>query len=136
MTIQTIYFEFETREETPRISAPEEFSELLGAATTMDERDEITVMIDYPLDKPYKMTIRRKPITVESFARAVADAYKAIYCEEARTSQIPEDRLSAMSLNRNKTNGKYGIWGHGMGDLYLEGAVRQDDGTWRLLIGS
>jgi hypothetical protein len=35
-----------------------------------------------------------------------------------------------------KSDGPYGIWGHGFGDLWLERATRKDDGTWDLFIGS
>ena len=123
MKATTIYFEFETRDETPRIAAPEEFGELLGASTIMDDRDTIDVVIDYPLTRPTTLHMT-KPITVERFARGVAAAYKVIYQEEERT------------LTQGESGGTYGISGHGIEELFLEGASRRSDGKWYLTIGS
>ena len=134
MKATTIYFEFETRDETPRIAAPEEYGELLGASTIMDDRDAIDVVIDYPLTNPTTLHMT-KPITVERFARGVAAAYKVIYQEEERTSS-KEAGLMPGTLNRGETDGTYGIVMHGIEDLYLEGASRRSDGKWYLTIGS
>jgi hypothetical protein len=136
MKATTIYFEFQTRDETPRIAAPEEYSngELLGAHTLMDDRDAIEVVIDYPLAHPTTLHMT-KPLTVERFARGVAAAYKIIYQEEERTS-TKEAGLVPGTLNRGDTDGTYGIVMHGIEDLYLEGASRRSDGKWYLMIGS
>ena len=116
MKATTIYFEFESRDETPRIAAPEEYGELLGAGTLMDDRDAVDVVIDYPLDIPTTLRIA-KPITVERFARGVADAYRVIYANDG-------------------PDGPYGIAGHGIDELYLESASRRSNGMWHLMIGS
>lgn len=134
MKATTIYFEFETRDETPRIAAPEEYGELLGASTLMDDRDTIDIVIDYPLARPATLHMT-KPLTVERFARGVAAAYKVIYQDEARTSSKEAD-LAPGTLNRGDTDGTYGISMHGIEDLYLEGASRRSDGKWYLMIGS
>jgi hypothetical protein len=134
MKATTIYFEFETRDETPRIAAPEEYGELLGASTIMDDRDAIDVVIDYPLTRPTTLHMT-KPITVERFARGVAAAYKVIYHEEERTSTRVVE-LAAGTLNRGESDGTYGIASHGIESLYLEGASRRSDGKWYLMIGS
>jgi hypothetical protein len=134
MKATTIYFQFETRDETPRIAAPEEFGELLGASTIMDDRDKIEIVIDYPLTRPTTLHME-KPITVERFARGLAAAYKVIYQEEERTSS-KEAGLMPGTLNRGETDGTYGIASHGIEDLYLEGASRRSDGKWYLTIGS
>lgn len=46
-----------------------------------------------------------------------------MYKEEKRTSNLPEetcaDRFGSSMINRAPTNGKYGIWGHSLGDLVL-----------------
>ena len=130
----TIYFEFETRDETPRISAPEEFGELLGASTIMDHRDRIDVVIDYPLTRPTTLHMD-KPITVERFSRGVSAAYRVIYQEEARTSSTNAGLVPG-TLNRGETDGTYGIVMHGIEGLYLEGATLKEDGKWYLMIGS
>lgn len=117
MKATTIYFEFATRDETPRIAAPEEFGELLGASTIMDDRDTIDVVIDYPLTNPTTLHMT-KPITVERFARGVAAAYKVIYATEDRDGII-------YGKETDTTEG-----------LYLEAASRRSDGKWYLTVGS
>lgn len=134
MKATTIYFEFETRDETPRIAAPEEFGELLGASTIMDDRDAIDVVIDYPLTNPTTLHMT-KPITVERFARGIAAAYRVIYQEEERTSTRVAE-LAEGTLNRGESDGTYGISSHGIEDLFLEGASRRSNGKWYLMIGS
>lgn len=115
MKATTIYFEFESRDETPRIAAPEEYGELLGANTLMDDRDAVDIVIDYPLDIPTTLHIT-KPITVERFARGVAAAYRVIYQSDG-------------------PDGPYGIAGD-IDELYLESASRRSNGKWHLMIGS
>ena len=117
MKATTIYFEFETRDDTPRIAAPEEFGELLGKGTLMDERDAVDVVIDYPLDKPTTLHMT-KPITVERFARGVAAAYGVIY-----TTNDPDGIMYGKQTDTTE-------------GLYLEAASRRSDGKWYLTIGS
>ena len=100
----------------------------------LDERNEITVVIDYPLTKPCKLYISGGPITAERFCKAVSDMYHVIYKEEDRTSPEPAGLVPGM-LNRSTTSGKYGVWGHGIGDLVLEAAERSN-GVWRIMVGS
>ena len=107
-----------------------------GADTVIDYRHEITVIIDYPLSKPCNLHISGGgPITAGRFCKAIADMYRMIYKEEARTSSLPERNIRGM-LNRASTDGKYGVWGHSIGDLYLEGAVLREDDAWELFMGS
>ncbi len=107
-----------------------------GADVVLDERGIIQVLITYPLSKPTTLTIHRdSAIDVKTFITAVASMYRAIYADEARSTRVMEGTVPGM-LNRNKTDGKYGIWGHGIDDLFLEGAERKADGVWHLHIVS
>jgi hypothetical protein len=73
--------------------------------------------------------------TREDFLAAVREGYEKIYEEERETSSIPEGQASPELLNRNRTNGKHGIWGHDLGDLSLD-SVYTKDGVWRLVVSS
>ena len=59
----------------------------------------------------------KDPICVKS--------YKKIYEEERKTSTLKEESISKRTkgksslINRAQTNGKYGIWGHELGDLTI-----------------
>lgn len=85
------------------------------------EPRDLVVVIDYPLDEPVKRLIPTEryvhPSGIASFGRfllAVAEEYMEIY-------RNPE---------------KYGVFGHGMGDLYFEKVTVRKDGTVELSIGS
>ncbi len=50
--------------------------------------------------------------------RLISEEYQRIYLEEECTSEI-NVRLIPGTLNRNETNGKFGVWGHTLEDLCL-----------------
>jgi hypothetical protein len=68
--------------------------------------------------------------TAKQFIDVVLEAYKAIYeQEDSNPGNIP--------LMGSASNGPYGIWGHGIGDLCLEGASKKEGSdVWDLIIGS
>ncbi len=93
------------------------------------EPDEIVVrtssaivLIDYPLDNPVELAIVSDE---QGFSRwqlidAIGKKYEEIYVEEeesASTTTIPMAERKIM--NRNQTDGNYGIWGHDLSDLAL-----------------
>lgn len=82
---------------------------------------EITIVIDYPLQNEYHFQIEskngfsRKDLLIE-----ISKHYYQLYKEEeesATVKTLPIDKRPIQ--NRNETNGKYGIWGHDIGDLVL-----------------
>lgn len=57
----------------------------------------------------------------KQLALLISEKYHQIYDEEevgATTKTIPVNKRDN-GINRNKTNGKYGIWGHDITDLDL-----------------
>lgn len=58
--------------------------------------------------------------------RAISTLYQCIYADETRTSSIAVGHMPGM-MNRNETNGKYGIWGHELGDLVISGVLHNPD---------
>lgn len=53
--------------------------------------------------------------------QVISKKYHEIYIEEeasATTKTIPVEKREGL-INRNETNGKYGIWGHDLSDLDL-----------------
>lgn len=84
-----------------------------------DESDaELNVIINYPLSVTAIATVKAR--TIMELGYRICDAYKQIYEEERNSTEIPEGYIEGM-YNRNRTNGKYGIWGHDISDLILEG---------------
>jgi hypothetical protein len=82
----------------------------------------VTIIIDYPLSNIYKFDIVSEVgFSRETLIREISKHYHMIYDEEEQTATIktiPVKKRTKM-YNRNQTNGKYGIWGHDMGDLVL-----------------
>lgn len=85
---------------------------------------KVNIKITYPLKNPaYKeidLTDLQKYGDAAYVIQSVIDFYRQIYFEEEKsmTTNI-SDRGNL--INRPSSNGKYGIWGHDLGDLMLWG---------------
>lgn len=85
---------------------------------------ELTVILDYPLRDAFPFPIHAASLggfTRAELAQKIASLYKQVYEEEEKTSKIPVTPMDQRKglINRNKTDGKYGIWGHDLDDLDL-----------------
>jgi hypothetical protein len=107
---------------------------LRGAAEVAIDRPAIRVRYRYPLGTRGPSPLEQREggwifeeqapggarFTRADLARAVAARYAAIYAEEKATSGRAAARVSgARMLNRTETTGRFGIWGHDLGDLAL-----------------
>lgn len=86
----------------------------------LEPNTEYTLVIAYPLSVPYekKFKVNSDGMTRLKFVDLICKAYRKIYKEEDKSTKIKVGNISGM-LNRNATNGKYGIWGHSIEDLLL-----------------
>lgn len=93
--------------------------------------------LDYPLTKPYVLEYK-DVATVGELSWLIAQAYGAIYETEDETSKVRviDEEARGMVLNRNQTDGEYGIWGHDMSDLFLEIINIDKKGNSKVFIGS
>lgn len=95
------------------------------------------VNITYPLTNPDVIEIKEAN-SVGELLWDIAQGYKKIYDEETETTEneivAPEER--GQLLNRNKTTGIHGIFGHDIGDLFIEGVSIRHDGFIDLQMGS
>lgn len=84
-----------------------------------------TLIIDYPLSTEAKIMLKtgKKGMTRSQFVNKVCKAYRAIYASEDRTSsrkaRLGKDGGAAPMFNREQSDGRWGIWGHVIGDLVL-----------------
>lgn len=62
-------------------------------------------------------------LTVRDIARCIAATYRVMYAAEeaAVRTEAHAARAGSSSLNRGQTDGPFGIWGHDLDDLVLEG---------------
>jgi hypothetical protein len=86
--------------------------------------ENIKIEFDYPLQNVFTFDfVSSGGFTRKHLVELIAKTYQQIYQEEDQSSQvqvIPMENRTTL-LNRNQTNGKYGIWGHDISDLWLEG---------------
>lgn len=106
------------------IENPEnEIDKLINSDEIVIPYSEITVIIDYPLNKPtsFVLTNSKNGFTKKELILEISKKYHEIFTVEettATTKTIPPDERKGI-MNRNETNGIYGIWGHDIGDLDL-----------------
>ena len=85
--------------------------------------EEIIIHFDYPLSSPVDLKFTHScGFTRKDFYNAVRKGYKKIYKKEDNPGRVFE--------------GQYGIWGHDLCDLYLEGFTEKKPGYFILSVGS
>lgn len=101
--------------------------------------EHAVLVIDYPLTNAATVEISAplaQGFTRSALVRAICDEYDNIYEAEegtASTKTVPRSERGSQ-LNRNRTDGVYGIYGHDLDDLVLTAArwTRGADGTVRV----
>lgn len=84
-------------------------------------RCSVRLKIDYPLEKPFYFMIEKDSkdgITRKHLVKSICKFYQKIYREEETKSSHPAGLIPGM-LNRQTSNGPYGIWGHDITDLVI-----------------
>ena len=90
----------------------------------LPEWTPVKVTIDYPLSTPVSFEVPFAHI-VNVTLESICEKYKEIYREEEETSSVEAEPIGMTPngiylMNRCTTTGKYGIWGHDIGELYIE----------------
>ncbi len=116
-----------------------QINQLINADEIVIKEKLVNIIIDYPLNKPTNFEIESKNgFSRKNLILAISKKYHEIYAEEektAKTKTTPIDKRTGI-INRNETDGKYGIWGHDLGDLDLSGIeIHQgNDGKINLIL--
>lgn len=109
----------------PWISIEERENEkdrLINREEVVLQTGKAQVLIDYPLDNPIPLILVSDS---ETFSRwqlidEIGKKYEEIYLEEEASAEIKTLPMNERRImNRNQTDGKYGIWGHDLGDLAI-----------------
>ncbi|MBC3873975.1 hypothetical protein [Undibacterium flavidum] len=99
---------------------------LIDSTRKVISESEATVIIDYPVRKPVNFKITSKDgFTRGDLLRRIGQIYRQMYRDEEASSTIktvPIDKRKGL-INRNATDGKYGIWGHDIDDLDISSAT-------------
>jgi len=100
---------------------------LVGGKRKVIEDSDIFIEYSYPIRHPYTLSYHsRGGFCREQLIHIITSQYKQMYAEEEKTVRhkpvIPMDQRGLLTyniMNRNETDGKYGIWGHDLEDLWL-----------------
>jgi hypothetical protein len=115
----------------------ENFSRLIDAGKVAVEAVEATLILSYPLTIIATRLIR--PVDGKSFTRGelvtlIDETYREVYRLEANSQSLPTPPVQERGhlLNRPKSDGMFGIWGHDLDDLGIEkiGVYRIDGRIW------
>lgn len=123
------------------IEKPEnQINRLIDADKVVITDSEVTLIIDYPLNKPAEFILKSygKGFTKKQLVLEISKKYHEIYKAEessAKTKTIPVEKREGL-INRNETNGKYGICCHDIGDLDLSSAqvYKTEDGKIQIVL--
>jgi hypothetical protein len=123
------------------IEKPEnQINRLIDADKVVITYSEVTLVIDYPLNKPAEFILKSsgKGFTKKQLVFEISKKYHEIYEAEessAKTKTIPLEKRKGL-INRNETNGKYGICCHDIGDLDLSSAqvYKTEDGKIQIVL--
>ena len=103
-------------------STQKEIKQLIDKDNIVVPDKKVTIIIDYPLSSEHKFDVTSAGgFTRQQLVEAISKEYHRIYEEEEATAKIKTLPLAKRKMyNRNQTDGKYGIWGHDLGDLVLD----------------
>ena len=105
-----------------------EIENLIGKDEIVISQTNVILLIDYPLENAIEINIKSNDsngFTRKELAQKISTEYNRIYKEEeesAKTKTTPIEERQGL-INRNKTDGKYGIWGHDIDDLDLSAII-------------
>lgn len=103
-------------------------------------KQKILVVFSYPLAREH-IFLLEAPRGSSGFSRAeialtISKVYQHIYNEEEKSSQTIATNIPGM-YNRTTTQGRYGIWGHSLGELIIDSIYfDQNKGLYYLSISS
>jgi hypothetical protein len=105
------------------IEKPEaDIPKLMDRESVIISEPKITILIDYPLTHEHRFILESKTgFTRAELLRAISEEYFKIFEIEEKSATIKTIPVAKRTklYNRNQTNGKFGIWGHDIGDLVL-----------------
>jgi hypothetical protein len=94
--------------------------------------DRIEIVVTYPLEKPFRFQFERKGgFTLTQLVEAVCTMYRSVYDAEENDATTAPGLIDAPD---NKP--PFGIFGHGIEDLILEGIRHEGGGKYRIEVGS
>lgn len=104
---------------------------VINADQSITTSEKIKIKFEYPFTNPVIIEFNHKGgFKLIDFFKAIYNGYSNIYAMEDDPGLIPG------MLNRARSNGPVGIWGHVIEDLFIEGIKEIDKDFFTLEIGS
>ena len=119
----------------------EEISKQLNPNEIVIPMQVIKVEYNYPLGNPVTFehtSADPRGFTRAELARKISEGYQRIYREEDEAvlnAGKTVENIPGM-LNRQETEGPYGIWGHGIGDLLLTTVIQKQGNLFEISVDS
>lgn len=101
------------------------FCDNMFIASKVKEGEKYDCVITYPLKRECKFKVLSDENLLEMVLQ-ICNKYRQIYQEERETMSGKEGFISKNSLNRDTSNGKWGIWGHMLGDITIHSITLDD----------
>lgn len=112
-----------------------ELDQLSGKDEKVITSNSIDILFDYPLSKKLTITLKStNGFTRKRLVKQICKNYHRIYKQEKKDVGGETENLPH-SLNRDTSEGRYGIWGHHIQDLELV-EIEKQGRVYHLLINS
>ncbi len=101
---------------------------------------KVDVIFSYPLSDKFVFTFKSPRNTGRGFTRKqlanfIVKTYQKTYKQEDKDVGKKTPNIPGM-CNRGFSNGRYGIWGHDIGDLVIGEMSKNKKGLWELGVSS
>jgi hypothetical protein len=99
---------------------------------------DVTVIYDYPFKDNFPHehhTENKNGFTRSEISEQIMARYAEMYQEEDKDVGHPTGTVNPQMLNRARSDGRYGIWGHDIGDLQLHSLYKSKTKATEFYIG-
>jgi hypothetical protein len=132
------FYEEEILEGTSIAYFEEQIDRLIDSEEIVISSTKIHLLISYPLRNSaiFEVSNSNEGFTRRKLIEEICKKYKEIYIKEESSSSIKTLLSSERGelLNRNETQGFYGIWGHDLEDLVLNGMDVYENESGQILL--
>lgn len=108
------------------IDLPDALARMIEPGRMVAETPGAVLILDYPLGVLAERMLTPRnghTFTAGEIVAAIGETYRAVYAAETASQSAPTPPFGERGqlLNRPPSNGTFGIWGHDIEDLYIEG---------------
>ena len=105
------------------VNIPNILDDIIDGDDIIIHGHQLHIILDYPLSHTVDKIFMKDGFTKKDILRSIYEAYTEIYREEEGNTKAPRmcDVIpDCYLMNRMDTHGEHGIWGHEIGDLFID----------------